>query len=180
MSDREYWLGFSVFPGIGPLRFQKLLGYFGSAKSAWSASKSDLIHSGLSKVLTNKFDQFRNSFSLADYAKKLKDLGVSYLILTDKEYPTLLKAIKNPPFVLYIRGTYHFNDMNHRSILAIVGTRKITQYGRDVTAFLTRDLVAAGFTIVSGLAMGVDAVSHQTTIENQGRTIARVSHLSNS
>lgn len=64
------------------------------------------------------------------------------------------------------------NFGNDRKVIAVVGTRKITQYGRDVTELLTAELVSSGFTIVSGLAMGVDAVAHRTTIENNGKTIA--------
>jgi len=171
MSKREYWLGFSVFPGIGPRTFQKLLERFGNARSAWEASIGDL-HSVLGEPLADKFDTFRKKFSPVDYAKELAEKKVSFLTWTDNEYPKLLKAIKNPPFVLYIRGSFRFNDLNHQSTIAVVGTRKITQYGRDVTTLLTAELVGAGFTIVSGLAMGVDAVAHQTAIENNGKTIA--------
>lgn len=172
MGERQYWLGFSVFPGVGPRKFQALLEHFGTAKNAWSASKEDLISSGLGKILTNKFDQFRNEFSIAEYAKKLVEKDVQFVISSDKGYPKLLKQIKNPPFVLYVRGDINVLGGPAAPSIAVVGTRKITQYGREVTEMFTGELVLAGFTIVSGLAMGVDAVAHKTTIESGGKTIA--------
>ncbi|OGH13232.1 MAG: DNA protecting protein DprA [Candidatus Levybacteria bacterium RIFCSPHIGHO2_01_FULL_38_26] len=175
MSERNYWLGFSAFSGIGPMKFKKLISRFGSAKNAWRATKSDLAKL-LGEKLTDKFDDFRNEFSISDYAAKVQSKGVSFLTLKDKEYPKLLSQIKNPPFVLYIRGDVEIlrsaqDDIEKRTI-AVVGTRKTTQYGREVTRMFTEGLAAAGFTIVSGLAMGVDAVSHKTALENNGKTIA--------
>lgn len=172
MEERQYWLGFSVFPGIGPITFQKLLQYFGSAKAAWGSTVSELEQAGMGKVLAKKFDLFRSQFSLSHYGKKLKEKHASFLILTDNEYPKLLAQSKNPPFILYIKGTFRFNDLNHLSTVGVVGTRKITSYGREVTQLLTNELVQAGCAIVSGLAFGVDAVAHKSAIDSGGKTIA--------
>ncbi len=194
MDEREYWLGFSAFPGIGPLKFQKLITKFGSAKDAWTATATDLSESGIGEVITAKFDTFRNNFSVSSYAKRLQDSKVPFLILTDNEYPDLLKQIKNPPFVLYakgdIEGTLLGNEnflgpairlsssenfvpsLRQNTSIAVVGTRRVTEYGREVTESLTRELVFNNFTIVSGLALGVDAIAHKTAIENNGKTIA--------
>ncbi|MEK7517340.1 MAG: DNA-processing protein DprA [Patescibacteria group bacterium] len=176
MSERNYWLGFSIFSGIGPMKFKKLLERFGSAKDAWEASKSDL-EEVVGEKLAERFNKFRNEFSISDYAAKVQSKNVSFLTLEDKEYPSLLSQIKNPPFVLYVKGDKKIlkqvqDDSENRRYIAVVGTRRTTQYGREVTALLTQELVAAGFTIVSGLAIGVDAISHKTAIENSGKTIA--------
>ncbi|MBI4079247.1 MAG: DNA-protecting protein DprA [Candidatus Levybacteria bacterium] len=192
MNDRTHWLGFSVFPGIGPRKFDQLLSEFGFAKAAWKAKQTDLA-SVLGLKLSQEFIRFRNTFSFSDYEKKLTLAKVSFIILTDSSYPSLLKQADKPPFVLYIKGPLSHgalvaNDPSKPDVssprqelspaassaptIAIVGTRKITQYGREVTELFTRELVDAGFTIVSGLAMGVDAVAHQTTIDNKGTTIA--------
>jgi len=183
LDERNYWLSFSVFSGIGPIRFKKLLLRFGSAKDAWGAPKSDLTKA-LGEKLAEKFDRFRLEFSIQDYARRLLREGVSFLILTDKEYPELLSQIKNPPFLLYVKGDMKIlnqsmkqvqdrvqND-NGRRYIAVVGTRKTSQYGREVTKILTEQLVANGFVIVSGLAIGIDAISHKTAIENNGKTMA--------
>ena len=151
MEERNYWLGFSAFPAIGPARFRKILKEFKTAKAAWEAKRPE--------------------FSIEDYIKKLKEKEVWFVTLEDEEYPQLLKEIKNPPFVLYGKGDQSLLNCSIAAI-AVVGTRKTTEYGREVTKLLTTDLVANGFTIVSGLALGVDAISHVTALENNGKTIA--------
>ena len=151
MSERDYWLGFSALPGIGPAKFRKILKEFGTAKAAWGAKKSD--------------------FSIEEYLKQLKEKDVWFVTLLDEDYPQILKEIKNPPFVLYGRGQVP-DDTWFAKTIAVVGARKTTQYGREVTKLLTTELVLNGFTIVSGLALGVDAISHLTALENGGKTIA--------
>jgi DNA processing protein len=174
-EERNYWLGFSVFSGIGPIKFKRLISQFGSAKDAWEASVFDLT-GVLRERLAEKFDRFRNKFSISDYARILLSKGLSLLTLKDEGYPQLLSKIKNPPFLLYVKGNTEIllrqmTDQNDR-IIAVVGTRRTTSYGREVTKILTQDLVMSGFTIVSGLAIGIDAVSHGTAIETHGKTIA--------
>ncbi|MBI2443199.1 MAG: DNA-protecting protein DprA [Candidatus Levybacteria bacterium] len=171
MTERLFWLGFSVCPGIGPQRFSLLIQHFGSAKDAWHAPEKEIAEV-IGKACTQKLLQFRETFSPEKYSRILQVLGVSFLTLENEAYPQLLKQIKNPPFVLYAKG--NLNDLNHLSnkTIGIVGTRKITGYGRDVTEMITRDLVSAGCVIVSGLALGVDAVAHKTTLEHEGKTIA--------
>lgn len=188
MKEKSYWLPFSVFPGIGPGKFGLLLSEFGTAEKAWKASFEQL-EKVLGKALTPQFVDFRDKFSIADYEKKLKKARVSFLILTDEDYPALLKQIENPPFVLYYKGNIdilssrayardlagHFSSptvTRNDNYIAIVGTRRITEYGKQVTTELTQNLAAAGFCVVSGLALGVDAIAHKVTIENKGKTIA--------
>ncbi len=170
MEERFYWLGFSVFPGVGPVKFNLLLSKFGTAKNAWEAAKSDLAKL-IGEEQAERFDSFRKEFSIEKYKEDLEKKDVWFLILKDKEYPKLLSQIPNPPFVLYGKGQVPDGTWFSKSI-AVVGARKTTEYGREVTKLLTTELVLNGFTIVSGLAMGVDAISHQTTIENGGKTIA--------
>ncbi|OGH09018.1 MAG: DNA protecting protein DprA [Candidatus Levybacteria bacterium RBG_16_35_6] len=170
-SEKSFWLGFSVFSGIGPVKFSSLLNKFGSAKNAWTAKEKDL-KSILGKKLTPKFLNFRESYSIQDYEKGLKTKKVHYLILTDKQYPKLLKATKKPPFVLYIKGKFEFNLPQNSRPIAVVGARKTTHYGREVTKLLTEELVLLGFTVVSGMAFGIDTVAAQTAIDSNGKTIA--------
>lgn len=182
MQERDFWLGFSVFPGIGPILFQALLEKFGSAKDAWNGSDKDL-RDVLKDKLTEKFVAFRKRYSLEDYARRLLVQGVSFLTLGEDGYPELLKQIKSPPFVLYVKGSIDIFDERgvkgdkrdgraKGRFVGVVGTRKITSYGKDVTQMIVTELVSAGCVIVSGLAIGVDAVAHKTTIENHGKTIA--------
>ncbi|MBU4370105.1 DNA-processing protein DprA [Patescibacteria group bacterium] len=89
--------------------------------------------------------------------------------IKDKNYPELLKEIYNPPQTLYINGQLKAKEMYP---LAVVGTRKISLYGQKITRFLVKALAQAGFTIISGLALGVDGIAHQATLDAGGRTIA--------
>jgi DNA processing protein len=168
VEDRYYYLGFSVCPGIGPKRFSQLVKHFGSAKSAWYGGKSELQNI-VGKHFSEIFVKFRESFSFEIYIKELKKKDISFLTPLDKIYPSLLKSIPNPPFVLYVKGKLDFST--DRTI-GVVGTRKITSYGNTVTEMICKELVDSGFVIVSGLAMGVDAVSHKSAIIHRGKTIA--------
>ncbi len=167
-----YWLGFCVFPGIGPIKFKKLLAAFGTAENAWKAQLTDLKMSGIGQSTALQFDEFRKTFSPYAYEEDLQKQNVSFLTLTDEGYPARLLSSKNSPTVLFVKGSFAFNAPENAIAIAVVGTRKITDYGRRVTESLTSELVAAGCVIVSGLAMGVDAVAHRATILAGGRTVA--------
>ena len=95
--------------------------------------------------------------------------NIKIVTIYDNEYPEQLKNIENSPFCLYCKGNV---DLLKSDCIAVVGTRKISDYGRVVTAQFTKELVSAGLTIVSGMALGVDSVAHNTTLQNQGATIA--------
>lgn len=95
---------------------------------------------------------------------------IATIFRTDSRYPPLLREIPDPPKVLYVRG--RGSKINLEKTIAVVGTRKMTPYGRRVTENLVTELVKNGFTIVSGMALGVDTVAHETAIANGGKTIA--------
>lgn len=172
MDDQFYYLGFSAFSGIGPKRFRKLLDHFGTARSAWNADISELKKSGIGNSITGKFIKHKNDFPLHRFIKKLHDEKIKFFTWSDSGYPKLLLDIKNPPFVLYYKGEFDFSSFDKHKAIAVVGTRKITTYGTQVTQSLVNDLVQANCIIVSGMALGVDSVAHKTTIENNGKTIA--------
>jgi len=92
------------------------------------------------------------------------------ITIKDKNYPVRLKKIPDPPKQLYVEGNDNLLVINNP--LAVVGTRKISDYGRQMTEYFVKDLVRAGIIIVSGLALGVDGLAHRITLENNGRTIA--------
>ena len=172
ITEHEYWVAFSVFPGIGPVRFRLLHEYFGTAKAAWSSSVEDLKKTGLHQKLVFAFDQFRREFSFDGYREKLHDLRVTPLTLDDPRYPVLLHEISDAPIVLYVMGKRTDARIDMRRTVAIVGTRKITKYGIEITKSIATELVSSGITVVSGLAYGVDAVAHKAVIDAQGKTIA--------
>lgn len=179
MTEREYWLGFAIFPGIGPKKFEVLLQTFGSAEKAWKADEASL-QDCLGKILSAKFISFRQTVSLEKYWEQMEKKQVWFVTLQDDEYPVLLKEIDSPPFVLFGKGSTEIlrstlpagRQGQHDIYIGVVGTRKVTSYGRQVTEMITKDLVNAGCIIVSGLALGVDALAHQTTLDENGKTIA--------
>lgn len=171
-AETKAFVSFSVFPGIGPVRFTLLVSYFGSAEKAWNAPVGELKHINLGEKLTEKFEHFRKTFDIDEYIAQLETLHVSVLTNTNPKYPKLLRQIPDAPFLLYILGKKTSQPIDMSRTIAIVGTRNITPYGRDITERLTRGLVECGFTIVSGMAYGVDAVAHKTALECGGKTIA--------
>lgn len=169
VKEDIYYLGFSVFPGIGPKRFDQLLSFFGDAKSAWEGSAKD-VETILGSALTHQFTTFRTAFEAKAYAKVLEDKNIVFLSVKNSDYPVLLRQIPHPPFVVYVKGD--LSVLSHDEAIGVVGTRKVTDYGRQVTEDITKGLIAEGFVIVSGLALGVDGIAHKTAIENNGKTIA--------
>ncbi|MEK7543277.1 MAG: DNA-processing protein DprA [Patescibacteria group bacterium] len=171
-EEKKYWIAFSVFPGIGPVRFKLLREYFGSASAAWNANPREFHAIHLGDKLIDEFIAFRRDFPLEEYLTKLKDLHVHVLTLDDPRYPKRLAQISDAPFLLYVKAKPGQEKLNLDRTIAVVGTRKITHYGEDVTRKIVTGLVTNGFTIVSGMAYGVDAVAHQTAIDAGGKTIA--------
>jgi len=175
MSDEEkYYVAFSAMDGIGPARFKLLKTYFGSAKNAYSASKNELLHIGLSENICDRLVKFRDKFDIDSYLLRLEKLDVRSVTIEQLDYPTLLKQTANPPIVLYVKALVSSDLSLIFSLpsIAIVGTRKVTPYGRQVTQMITAELVLNGFCVVSGLALGVDGITHQTVLESRGKTIA--------
>lgn len=171
-KDKPYWVAFNNFWGIGPVRFKLLREFFGSAQKAWEAPPKKLLNIGLGEKLTNDFCQFRQNFAPRKYFATLGKKEIAALTLAEKEYPPLLAQIKDAPPVLYLKSDQNLGEIFSNLALAVVGTRKISSYGRQVTEILVRDLVAQGLTIISGMARGVDSIAHQTALEVGGKTIA--------
>lgn len=171
-SEKSYWIAISAFEGIGPRRFKALINYFGSAKAVWEASEKKLQEINLGAKLITKFINFRNNLPVSLYFDKIKKNNIHVITLLENEYPKLLKEIADSPFVIYVRGDLDKDWGLDKSTIAVVGTRKITAYGKSVTEKITAQLSEMGITVVSGLAYGVDTVAHETAIKNNGKTIA--------
>jgi DNA processing protein len=169
MSGRKYWLGFNVISGIGPVRLRALRQYFGDLQTAWHAAESDLLNAGLDRRTLANFVQARQTINLDKLVENVDRLGATALTLDDPDYPALLHELPDAPPVLYIRGSLSKDD---QWAVAFVGTRRSTTYGREVTNELVTPLVHAGITIISGLALGIDAAAHKAALDAGGRTIA--------
>lgn len=170
MDDREYWLSLNLVPGLGLDKLRKLVNAFGTAKNIFLKDKKEL-----SKVIGSKEDLLENlriekiEPILKKELKELKRRKFYYIALSDKEYPEYLKEIYDPPVVLYIKGKLLKED---KFSLSIVGARKASYYGIDIAEKFSHDLAKCGFTIVSGLARGIDSAVHSGALKAKGRTIA--------
>jgi DNA processing protein len=168
MNDKRYWIGFNLIKGIGAVRMQALIQHFGDLELAWNAAPAELAQAGLSGKLTERVVQARGNIDLEKLWARIESQGIKVLTWEDDSYPPRLKEIDQPPPVLYIRGEYLPDDL---FAVAIVGTRRVTAYGRQITEELSSFLAANGITVISGLARGVDAIAHQTALKAGGRTI---------
>jgi DNA processing protein len=169
LSARKYWIGFNHVAGVGPLRLRGLLEHFADLEAAWQADEHDLHEAGLDRRTIGNLVETRRSLDLDAIQRKLDDLGVTALTLQDLDYPALLKELPDAPPVLYVRGSLTTKD---DWAIAIVGTRKASTYGRDTAYELAGGLAREGLTIVSGLAIGIDAAAHRGALAAGCRTIA--------
>ena len=169
MTEREYLIALSTFTSFGPVRTKLLLSYFKKASKIWKADKSELTEIGLGIPLSEKFIEHRNNFDIETYFNKLKNLEVNAITLFDNDYPENLKEIIDAPYVLYIKGKLKVVD--NRSV-AIIGSRLMTSYGKEVARKFATGLSDYGITIVSGLALGVDAEAQRAALVAGGRSIA--------
>ncbi len=168
MNDKRYWIGFNLIKGIGAVRMQALIQHFGDLEEAWKAKPADLAQAGLGLKVIERIVQARGQVDLEKVWKKIESQNIHILTWEDDAYPQRLKEIDQPPPVLYLRGDYLPDDL---FAVAIVGTRRATPYGRQITEELASFLAAHGITVVSGLARGIDAIAHQTALKAGGRTI---------
>lgn len=171
-ENQKASISFSVFPGIGPARFQLLISYFGNAQNAWEAPDKTLAQVGFPSQLLNSFLFFRKTFNREEYFNKLKKQHIIPVAFGDERYPSGLAQISDPPIVLYVNVKKGTEKIDLSKTIGVVGTRQVTSYGRSVTESLVKALVSYGFTIVSGMALGVDAIAHCSALENGGKTIA--------
>lgn len=169
MEETPYWLGFRLVPGIGATRLARLIEHFGSLAVAWQASSAELRASGLNQRAAESVLNTRGRISLDGEMERVRRAGVEIVTLADDAYPRLLREISSPPPVLYVRGSLGEEDA---PTVGVVGTRRATSYGREMTRRLCAGLAQAGVTIVSGLARGIDGVAHTTALESGARTIA--------
>ncbi len=169
MLHLKYWLGFNRVKGIGPTRLQALLDRFGTVEAAWFAKEAQLYGAGLDKRAVASMIEARRTFDLDAFVDEVERSDCEVLTWDSPDYPSLLRQISAPPPVLYVRGS--FEPVDQWSV-AVVGTRRLSAYGRIITQKLVSSLVANGVTVVSGLARGIDAVAHKTAVEQGGRTVA--------
>ena len=170
MNDqRKYWVGFNLVKGIGSVRMQALLNHFGDLSIAWQAPLDALMEAGLSQKVAENVLKVRKTIDLDQWMDQIHRKGIQVILREEAGYPPRLREIDQPPPVLYVRGTLEVEDA---WTVAIVGTRRVTVYGRQIAEEISTYLASNGVTVVSGLARGVDAIAHSGALKAGGRTLA--------
>lgn len=170
MDDLKYWVWLSSLPGIGSRKFYKLISFFETAENIFKCSEEELRSCGiLNNEIIKTVTSNRNLEKIDKYLKKVKDNGIKVYLSNQEDYPINLKNIYDPPPVLYCLGELEMQDSE---AIAIVGSRKATDYGLKTAENLAEQLAQSGITVVSGMALGIDATAHKGAIKGGGRTIA--------
>ena len=173
MEELKYWVALNNFQKFGPIRFKRLQKYFysqdASLANAFRASAEELAKAGLERNIAEEFTARRREIDPDQLMADLIKEKVKVITITDKLYPKLLGEIYNPPPLLYYKGEFNLKD---DFTLAVVGTRKYSSYGQQAVEYIVKDLVRNNLTIVSGLALGIDALAHQAALAAGGKTVA--------
>ena len=159
-----------TIPNIGPGRIRRLFQVFRSLSEIQKAPAQKLVQvEGIDFKLAARIKSGGDLTAAEDQLRRIEKQKINYVTIWDKDYPPLLKRISDPPVVLFYRGK---PEVAQNPAVAVVGTRTPSSYGKTITSRLVRELVAAGITIVSGMARGIDAIAHTTALQSAGSTIA--------
>jgi DNA processing protein len=166
----KYLNALNKIPGVGSQKIKILLDSLGTPENIWKAGKGALDRSGLTENLVTKIIAERPKIDPDQEWTEMEKNEIQLITVNDEAYPRLLKEVPNPPYILYVKGS--LEALNSQAMVAIVGSRKFTHYGEQVARSFAQDLARSGITIVSGLALGIDAIAHRATLEVNGLTIA--------
>ncbi len=176
MDERAFWLAWSQVAGIGPTLLVRIKQHFGQLADAWEASVTELAQvDGLGIRTAESVAKARSPIDPMELLDTHQRQNPRFWTPADPDYPKLLLEIPDPPAVLYYRGQVRsLENQGETAAIAIVGTRYPSDYGRRWTRRITQALVRAGYTVISGLADGIDSEAHQVCVNLGGRTIAVV------
>ncbi len=168
-TERLYTLGFSFIPSIGPKKFEMMELFFDSLEHAWFANKKTLLLSGIGERAANSIIENRQDISPKKELNLLKKKKIFFITKNDTYFPVLLKEIHSPPFLLFYTGNV---EILNKKIIALVGPRLPSHYGKSVAIKFADELSNAGIIIASGMAQGIDSIAHRVCYENNRPTIA--------
>ena len=174
IEERKYWLAWSQISGIGPILIQRLKQHFSNLETAWKASPGELRKvEGFGIQTLEKVVQQKSRLNPEQLLTQHQQINPHFWTPADPEYPQLLREIPTPPPLLYYRGEIDLQENSgQKPLVGIVGTRQPTEYGIKWTRQISTALAKNGFTVVSGMAEGIDTESHSATLKAGGRTIA--------
>lgn len=173
-NDLLYQVALTLIPGIGPVQAKILIENFGDASSILFAKESQLKKiEGIGEIRAKSIKSFIDFKEAEEETSFIEKYKIKPLFITDKNYPKRLLNCYDPPTLLYYKGDA---DLNNSKIIAIVGTRNHTDYGKQMAEKLIRELAEQNVLIISGLAFGIDAIAHKAAMKNDLRTIGVLAH----
>lgn len=167
-DNQKYLLALNRHQSLGSRRLLELKKNFGDWEKVWKIDEGRLRKSVKSDIADAVLDA-RSRFSPENEVSIENKVGFNIVELDDNNYPSNLTTISDPPALLYYKGSL---ECLKQVCVAVVGSRRATQYGYQVTDLILRPLGRYGITIVSGLALGIDTAAHKTAVENGGKTAA--------
>jgi len=174
VEERAYWLAWSQVDRVGPVLLRRLQQHFGDLADAWKASAAQLEQvEGFGYQIVKAVTAARSQLNPEQFLEQHSVKNPCFWTPADADYPRLLLEIPTPPPVLYYRGLVQPQE-NHgiKPMVSIVGTREPTDYGKRWTQKISVALAKHGFTVVSGMAAGIDTEAHSGCLAVGGRTIA--------
>lgn len=174
VKERAYWLAWSQISGIGPILLLRLQQHFGTLAAAWTAAPTDLGQvEGFGPQTVKVVAIGRSRIHPEQLLQQHERANPNFWTPDETDYPRLLLEISSPPPVLYYRGEVQLQEnQGVTPLVGIVGTRNPSEYGRRWTRKISATLARNGFTVVSGLADGIDTEAHRGCMEAGGRTLA--------
>jgi len=173
-NDLLYQIALTLVPNIGDVHAKALLNRYGDAQSIFKAKKKDLDNmEGIGTVRAKSIKDFTDFTSSEEEIKFLEKYKITPLFITDENYPKRLLNCYDSPPLLYYRGNA---DLNTSRIIAVVGTRNNSDYGRSVCEKFIDDLKAENILVVSGLAFGIDTIAHKAALKHDLQTVAVLAH----
>lgn len=169
MNHTEACIALNMVPNLGPVRLRKLLERFETPERVLAARAGELRRvEGVADAIADAIAQWEQQIDLPAELARIRDFGAQVITTESANYPRALREIYNPPIVLYVWGT--LTERDQRAI-SVVGSRKTSHYGLECAKKLSYQIAYAGFTVVSGLARGIDTAAHQGALAANGRTV---------
>ncbi len=170
MTDREAYILLNLIPGVGPIGVRAMIDALGAPATLFEADRRRLrAVRGIGAVLADRIIAAPQQFSVAAELQRAAAENVVITTPADADYPAPLRTIPDPPLALYLRGAWTAAD---QQAVAVVGSRRMTRYGAEMAERFARGLAQCGFTVVSGLARGIDTTAHRAALAGGGRTLA--------
>src|ERR1700722_10287109 len=168
-SPDVYWLALRRARGVGPRTCKLLIEKFGTPERIFKLNSEEIAAAGVPRNTARSITEFRDFEALEKELCELPNIGARLIKWSDADYPSNLRQIADPPPFLFVRGPAHLTDSN---CIAVVGARAASDIGRRMAQRLGLGLAAKGFTVVSGLARGIDGEAHQGALDAHGKTLA--------